>query len=185
MQSALAKQIALVVVDMQAPFLKAIRGSGQILERCRFTLEAAQLLGMRILFTEQVTDKLGHTDKRLLDLAPKARVLAKTTFSAFGAEGFADELRANSIRHILLAGIETPICIYNTAIQASSQDMEVTLLEDCIGARRPKDAKTVLRFLCQKSDCHVLPSETIFYCLLNDAMNPLFREFTHLVKKYS
>ena len=185
MKSTLAKQIALVVVDMQASFLKAIQGSDQFLERCRFTLEAAQLLGVRTFFTEQVPDKLGHTEESLLDLAPEAGVFAKTTFSAFGAGGLVEELQADSVRHILLAGIETPICIYNTAIHASARDMEVTLLEDCIGARRSRDAESVIRFLCQKSDCHVLPSETIFYCLLNDAMNPLFREFTQLVKKYS
>ena len=179
----LAKQIALAVVDMQPAFLPGITDAGRITQRCTFAIAAAQLLGIRVLFTEQVPDKLGHTLPGLLAPAPDAPVFAKTTFSAFGADGFTEALRQTGVRHLLLAGIETPICIYNTALHAQANDMDVTILQDCIGARRPKDADGVLHFLRQKSDCHVLSAETIFYSLLNDAAHPLFRDFTNLVKE--
>lgn len=180
----LAKQIALVVVDMQPTFLQAIAEADRITARCRFAIETAALFGIGAIFTEQSPEKLGHTDPDLLAVAPDASVLVKTTFSAFGAKGFSEKLRDESIRHLLLAGIETPVCIYNTAIHAQALELETTLLQDCVGARRPCDAESVLQFLREKSDCHILPAETIFYSLLNDANNPLFRDFTKLVKKY-
>lgn len=181
----LAKQIALVVIDMQPSFLSGIAQAQPIIGRCRFAIAAARLLGIQVLFTEQVPDKLGATLPELRDEAPSAPVLPKTTFSAFGAKGFPETLRETRIRHLLLTGIETPICIYNTALEAQAHDFEVTLLQDCIGARRTQDADTVLHFLRQKSDCHLLPAETIFYSLLSDAAHPLFREFTQLVKRSS
>ena len=180
----LAKQIALMIVDMQPAFLDAIEKAADITSRCKFALETADLLGIQVIFTEQSPEKLGCTEPSLLAAAPHGMVFNKTTFSAFGAEGLPEKLRDKRIRHLLLAGIETPICIYNTAVQAQAHDMETTLLQDCIGARRTSDEQSVIQFLRQKSDCHILPSETIFYSLLNDAKNPLFRDFTKLVKKY-
>ena len=180
----LAKQIALIMVDMQPTFLHSIEDSECITARCRFALETAGLFGIQVIFTEQSPQKLGNTDSTLLDRAPHGTVFSKTTFSAFGAVGLPEKLEDEGIQHLLLAGIETPICIYNTAIHAQAHELETTLLQDCIGARRTSDEQSVIQFLLQKSDCNILPSETIFYSLLNDATNPLFRDFTKLVKKH-
>jgi len=178
----LAKQIALVVIDMQPSFLTNIQAASRIAKRCRFAISVSKLFGIKVLFTEQVPEKLGHTLPELIDADTDAIVLSKTSFSAFGAKDFKETLRRSEIRHLLITGIETPICIYNTALQAQAHGMEVTLLEDCIGARRTEDANSVLNFLSQNSDCHILPSETIFYSLLQDAENSLFKEYTNLVK---
>ena len=180
----LAKQIALIMVDMQPVFLNSIQDSEYITDRCRFAIETAKLFGIEVIFTEQSPEKLGKTDSTLLDAAPHAAVFSKTTFSVFGAVGLTEKLENAGTQHLLLAGIETPICIYNTAIHAQAHEMETTLLQDCMGARSKSDEQSVIQFLRQKSDCHILPSETIFYSLLNDAKNPLFRDFTKLVKKH-
>ena len=83
---------------------------------------------------------------------------------------------------MLLAGIETSICIYQTALQALSANIGVTLLSDCISERRIEDRAPVLEQLLSM-DAHVLPSETIFYSLLGSAEHPQFREFNKLVKE--
>jgi nicotinamidase-related amidase len=83
-----------------------------------------------------------------------------------------------------LLGIETSICIYQTAIQALGDDIGVTLLSDCISERRAEDREPVLKQLLSM-DAHVLPAETIFYSLLGSAAHPQFRAFTELVKQYA
>ncbi len=172
--------IALVVVDVQPGFLKVIPDSEVLLKRLRFSISAARLLGMPILFTEQVPDKLGHTEESLLALAPEAACLPKTSFSATGAEGFDRWSSGYEIEHYLLTGIETPICIYQTAIAFIRNDQDVTLLSDCIGARRSDDAREALQALI-RSGAHCLPAESIFYSLLRDATHPAFRDYTRLV----
>ena len=100
------------------------------------------------------------------------------------AEEFDRWIDENQIDHLLLLGIETTICIYQTAVQALGDDLGVTLLSDCIGERRLEDREPALKQLLAM-DANVLPAETIFYSLLGTAMHPDFREFTKLVKKYA
>ena len=174
----------LVVIDMQPGFLKVIPGCEEVTRRCSFAISAAALVGIPVAFTEQVPSKLGPTDPALLGLAPGATAFGKDTFSAMNETAFAAELAKRETAHLMLCGIETPVCVFQTAIGARSLGLEVTVLSDCIGARRDSDAADVLRYLTTKG-CHVLPSESVFYSVLGGATHPRFREYTALVKKFS
>jgi nicotinamidase-related amidase len=176
--------VLLLCVDLQPVFLKAIPDSETLLKRCGFVIEAAAGLGIRVAFTEQLPRKLGGTAPELLAIAPGADVHAKSSFSVFGDDGIADALRSLDIEHIILCGLETPICIYQTALSALDANLQVTVLSDAVGARRPADAAQCIDALT-RSGIHVLPSETVFYALLHDAGHPFFKGFTQLVKKYS
>ena len=176
---------ALLVLDMQEAFLKSIAGAHALIDRCRFAAEAALLLKMTILYTEQVSEKLGPVIGELKALVPDARVFGKTDFSALQADGLLTCLCDEGIEHLLISGLETPICVYQTSLEAVEKGLSVTVLEDCVGCRRPEDGRSALGFLRTRTGCHVLPSETVFYSILNGADHPQFREFTSLVKKYS
>jgi nicotinamidase-related amidase len=176
--------VLLLCIDLQPAFLKVIPESEALLKRCGFVIEAAAGLGIRVAFTEQLPRKLGGTAPELLALAPGADVHAKSAFSVFGDDGITDALRSLDIEHIILCGIETPICIYQTALGALDANLQVTVLSDAIGARRPADAAQCIDALT-RSGIHVLPAESVFYALLHDAGHPFFKGFTQLVKKYS
>ncbi len=90
----------------------------------------------------------------------------------------------NQIEHLLLIGLESSICIYQTAVAALGENIGVTLLSDCIAERRIVDRQPVIQQLLTMG-AHVLPSETIFYSLIGSAENPILSEFTKLVKRYS
>jgi nicotinamidase-related amidase len=173
----------LLCIDLQPAFLAAIPDSQRVHWRCSFALEAARGLGLPVLFTEQVPAKLGQTAEDLLALADKPAVLGKDAFSALGDKAIAAHLKAGGAKHLLLCGIETPVCVYQTARDALQAGYQVTLLADCLGARRADDAATVLAQL-RHLGCTVLPAETVFYSLLHDARHPFFRDYTKLVKKY-
>ncbi len=177
------KGVALLIVDIQESFMSVIDSADKLLQRCCFATESARLLGMPIVFTEQVPDKLGPRHPRLAKLAPNATVFPKTAFSCFKADNFKKYLQDQEIEHLLIGGLETPICIYQTVIEALEQDFDVTLLTDCIGCRRPEDGESILKFLNEET-CHKVPSETVFYSILGDANHPQFRLFSALVKKY-
>jgi nicotinamidase-related amidase len=184
MKAKLIDSVALVVVDMQDAFLRAIPDGEALLWRCCFAVEAAQLLGVRTFFTTQVPEKLGEVNPRLLSLQQTAPVFPKTAFSALRAPGLQERLEKDQIDHLILAGIEVPICVYQTAIDAANDEVAVTLLSDCIGGRRSEDRQPVLSALAQ-TGCHLLPSEAVFYSILGEADHPAFKPFTALVKKYS
>lgn len=174
---------ALLLLDLQAPFLGAVADGPAVLARCRLAAAAARLLGLGIVVTEQVPAKLGGTDGSLLAAAgPDAAVFAKDRFSALAAPGLLDHLRDREVDHLLLAGVEGPICIHQTAVQALAEGFGVTLLGDAVGARRPADQHLAFEAL-RRAGATILPVESVFYALIGGADHPRFREFSSLVKE--
>lgn len=182
--SATLPGVLLLCIDLQPAFLKVIHDGDAVVKRCAFALEAAAGLGIPVAFSEQLPRKLGGTAPDLLALAPDAKVHEKSTFSVFDDDGIHDALRLLDLEHIILCGIETPVCIYQTALGALNANLQVTVLSDAVGGRRPSDAATCVNSLA-RSGVHVLPAETVFYALLHDAGHPFFKGYTQLVKKYA
>jgi hypothetical protein len=176
--------LAVLALDLQPRLLEALPGSEALVRRCRFALEAAGVLGLPVYLTEQVPDKLGPTHADLVQAAGEAHVFAKSAFSAAGCEALMEAFEAGGIGHVLLLGAETPICVYQSVVQLLARGIDVTLLTDCVGARRQEDAEAVLGVLAQ-TEAHLLPSETVFYSILGDAGHPRFRDFSALVKAHA
>jgi nicotinamidase-related amidase len=175
--------LLLLCVDMQPVFLSAMTCAAPTLRRCQFAVAAAHGLEIPIVFTEQVPQKLGPTAPDLLQLAPTSPQFGKNTFSALADDGIRDALRSFDVDHVLLCGIETSVCVYQTAIDCLNEQFQVTVLSDAIGGRREADGRVALESLA-RSGVHVLPSETVFYALLRDTHHPFFKGYTQLVKAY-
>jgi nicotinamidase-related amidase len=176
--------LALIGLDIQSTFVRALPAADTFTSRCQFAVAAATLLEIPAIFTEQVPEKLGPTLPEILAGAPDAPVFEKSHFSCFGAEGFEECLRERQIHHLLVIGLETPICVYQSVIQAIDQGMEVTVLSDCVGARRSNDAEAALQAM-SGAGAHILPAETVFYSILGHTGHPCFRPFNTLVKQHT
>jgi len=175
----------LLCLDLQPVFLKAVADGPAVLRRCQFAVAAAQGLKMPIAFTEQVPAKLGHTETSLLQLAAPAEVYAKETFSALQPDSpVREQLGRHHPEHLILCGLETPICVFQTAVDGLQAGLAVTVLADCVAARRPADAAACLQALA-RAGAHILPAETVFYSILKGTAHPFFRDYTALVKAHA
>lgn len=176
--------LGLLVLDIQDSFLKVCHNVEAFEQRARFCVEVADLFSLPILITEQRPDILGKTSESIGRITPNIQRIPKTGFSAFIEQATTEWIEENTIQHLLIIGLETPVCVYQTALDAIHHEIDVTLLSDAITARRPNDAEVAISSL-RIHGAHVLASETIFYSILRDSKHPLFKEFTALVKKYS
>lgn len=175
----------LLCIDMQPVFIRAVEDGERVQRRCEFAVAAAAGLNLPVVFTEQVPEKLGATAPALRSLAATAPVFSKRTFSALADEAVREAILGDgSIQHLLLCGVETSVCVYQTAIAALAHDLAVTVLSDAVGARRPGDGRVCLDALA-RSGAHVLPAETVFYAVLHDTGHPFFKAYTQLVKSAS
>jgi nicotinamidase-related amidase len=182
--NAIPEDTLLLCVDMQPVFIRAMVDGNRVVRRCAFALSAAVGIGIPVAFTEQVPQKLGNTEPGLLELAPQASVWGKNTFSALGDEGIRDAiLRQRDVSHLVICGLETPVCVYQTAIAGIVEGLQVTVLSDAVGARRADDARDCLAAL-GRAGAHILPAETLFYAFLHDVSHPFFRAYTQLVKSH-
>lgn len=182
--SSTAGNTLLLCVDLQPIFIGVMSAPDQLVRRVSFALEAAQGLNLPVIFTEQVPQKLGSTAPELLSLVPQPVVLGKTAFSALGDTIIRDSLQQRAVRHLVICGLETPVCVYQTAVDALSAGYVVTVLSDAVSSRREGDAQAVLAAL-RHLGIKVLPAETFFYAQLGHAQHPFFKTYTQLVKKYA
>jgi nicotinamidase-related amidase len=173
----------LLCIDMQPRFVAAVMRGDDVRRRCEFAVAAAAGIGLPVGFTEQVPEKLGGTAPELLALAPQAPVWGKSTFSVLADERIREAMAERRVRHVMFCGIETPVCIYQSALDALADSLHVTVLSDAVGARRPDDARVCLEALA-RAGAHVLPAETVFYALLRDVAHPFFRDYTQLVRRH-
>ena len=174
------KHLGLLLIDLQDTFLQAIPNRDDLLQRCSFAIEAAALLGARIAVTEQLPAKLGPTHSELASLLPEHTVFEKSAFSALRAEGVARWIETSQLDHLLILGIETPICIYQTAVDALGEAPE----SPCWPTASPSGARTASRSCSSCWPCKPCCGRNHFYSLLGDADHPLFRAYTELVKRY-
>jgi nicotinamidase-related amidase len=181
-----AKGTLLLCMDVQPPFLRAVLDGERVLGRCQFAVASAAGLGIPVAFTEQVPAKLGATEPTLLSLAGRHEVHSKDAYSALapGSPARARLLEGGSTQHLLLCGVETPICIFQTADDALKAGLAVTVLSDCVGGRREADSRVCLDALA-RAGARVLPSETVFYSIISHALHPFFKSYTELVKKHA
>lgn len=176
--------LALLCVDLQPVFLKVIPDHERVTKRCAFAIAVAAEFGIRTIFSEQVSEKLGPTLPELSQLAKSSLVFSKKTFSAVADDPIRSALLTAETEHVLLCGIETSVCVYQSALDLLAAGVGVTVLSDCIGSRRSHDAQVCVEALV-RAGANLLPSETVFYALLHDVKHPFFKAYTQLVKAYS
>ncbi len=173
---------ALVIVDVQEAFRSPINDFAQIVSRISIAVRGFQILNLPIIVTEQYPKGLGRTaEEILLSLPPDFEVVEKTAFSSCGASTFAEKLKASGAAQIVLCGLETHVCINQTAHDLLNENYAVHLLQDCVSSRFTPDKETALRKMQMSG---VVPSsvEMALFELMTDAKHEQFKEIQNLIK---
>lgn len=171
---------ALVVVDVQEKLLTAQPDAKRIVWNCRRLLDAASALGVPADATVQAPEKLGPLAADLAERLASAR--PKSAFSAAGIEPMLLAWRGAGIRHVLLAGVETHVCVAQTAIDLHAVGFEVKLAIDAVGSRFRCDHDTALRRL-ESSGVLLTTTEAAMFEWCVTAEDPAFRIISGLAKE--
>lgn len=175
-------QTALLVVDVQEAFRSPINDFAQIASRISMIVRGFQILNLPIIITEQYPKGLGKTATEiLLSLPEDFEFIEKTAFSSCGAAAFKEKLNETGATQIVLCGLETHVCINQTAHDLLSENFQVHLLQDCVGSRFTQDKEIALKKMQQSG---VLPSsiEMALFELMRDAKNEHFKAIQELIK---
>lgn len=125
----------LVIIDVQEKLFRAIYEKEQMLDSLLRLIQGARVLEIPIIMTEQYPKGLGTTLPEIIDLLPDIKRLPKTVFSCYRDSDFRQELKVLSRNQILLAGIETHVCVYQTAIDLIKTGYSVHIATDCVSSR--------------------------------------------------
>jgi len=175
------KESALLVIDVQGR-LHEIMSDREQLDRSLIQLiNGAKLLDMPIIVTEQLPEKLGRTNQPFRALLEDVAVIEKSTFSCCGEPAFMEQLRQIKKRQLLLVGIETHVCIYQTAMDLLGEGYDVVVAADAVSSRSSENKRLALDAL-RSAGATILPAESILFALLKDAADPRFRDLLGLIK---
>ncbi len=178
------KQTVLVVIDMQEPFLAVMHERERLVANVRLLVQAAVTLAIPVVPTTQYAERMGEVVAEITehnrDFAV-ARSIDKLCFSCAGAEGFSEHLVSPSRRQILLCGLETHICVSQTALDLTHQGYQVHVAADAVSSRSLEKHKLGME---RMRDSGVLPcaAEAAVYELLREAGTAAFKSLLPLIK---
>ena len=173
-----AERSVLLLIDLQQRLLPVIHEAGSVTARAARLAEAAQLLDVPVIATEQYPAGLGPTVEALAGY-PRA-TLAKTSFSAAGDPGFQELLPAGT-REIVIAGVETHVCVLQTALDLLGSRHRVVLAADAAGSRDPADHQAAVD-RARQHGVEVVTSEMVLFEWLRDSRHPGFRQVQKLLR---
>ena len=142
-----------------------------------------EALEIPIILTEQNPKGLGPTISELFDLMPDIDPVPKMSFSCCGDEGFMGRLKASNRRQILISGIETHICVYQTAVQLKAMGYEVHVITDAVASRTIANKYVGLKSM-SKAGINMTSIEMCFYELLGSAEDERFKKILKVVKEF-
>lgn len=174
----------LVVVDMQEPFLRGIYDRERLVGNVRLLIQTAALLNVPILTTVQYAERMGGFVSEIKQAFPDAAACVpvdKMCFSCAGSPAFQTDLAERNQRQILLCGVETHICISQTALDLVSRGYQVHVAADAVSSRTLEKHKLGME---RMRDSAALPcaAEAAIYELLREAGTPEFKAILQLVK---
>jgi nicotinamidase-related amidase len=178
----LVAQSQLVVIDMQvklAPTMP-VEALQSAVKNCGILVQAANLLVVPIVLTEQYPQGLGETLPEIKQFLPNNKFIAKTAFSACGEPKFNQQLqRENS--QIILVGMEAHICVLQTALDLLQAGKTVFVVEDAIISRNlANKANAIARM--RDAGCIVTNTESVVFEWLGDANHEAAKAIFNLIK---
>lgn len=176
-------EAVLVVVDLQERLLPAIAERERVVARSRVMIQAARVLGIPILWTEQYKKGLGETAAEIREaIGEAAAPLEKMAFGCLGDPAFAATAGAGGASQMILIGIEAHVCVLQTALAARAAGWTVFIAEDALGSRRPSDRATALARMTQ-AGCVPATVEMLIMEALGAAGGEKFKAILPLLKE--
>ena len=166
----------LCVVDIQERLLAAVPDAGRVVALAGLLADAAALLGVRTVVTEQYPKGLGPTPPALAARLPAP--VSKMSFSCCGCEPFATSLEG--IEAAVLCGLETHVCIAQTAADLLDRGLTVFVVADAVASRHAFDHEIALRRL-EATGAILTTVEAAIFEWCRSAEHPLFQAVRKLV----
>ncbi|HXM36960.1 MAG TPA: isochorismatase family protein [Pyrinomonadaceae bacterium] len=175
-------QSVLVIIDMQEAFRTKIPGFTETAEHIALMVDAAKLLNLPAIVTEQYPKGLGHTAEEIKAVLPSGlEIIEKTTFSSCGTPQFQTQLERAGAKQVLVCGIEAQICVNQTVHDLLASGFQVHLLADCISSRAENNKEVAIAKM-QLSGAIPSSLEMALFELMRDAKHEQFKAIQKLIK---
>ncbi len=171
----------LLIVDVQERLFPHIDGSEALGESIRRAAKGAAILGLPIVVTEQYTKGLGPTIDLLRKELDSYSPIEKMSFSCMGEPAIVKVLKDLGRRQVLLTGIETHVCVYQTACDLLENGYEVSVVTDCVSSRTASNRELAIHRM-ERLGASLTSLEMALFELMRVSGTSEFKEISRLIK---
>ena len=175
-----ANDTGLLVIDVQEKLITPIKNKEMILVNIKKLIDAGKILKMNNFFTEQNPNKLGSTVESFFCDQEK-EIYAKMSFSCFSCETLIKSLEDKKITNLLLCGIETHVCVLQTALDLISCGFNIYVAIDAMRSRNTIDHDIAIRRL-QSAGAILATTESAIFEWCKTADRVEFKEISKIIK---
>jgi len=184
-----ADNTTLVLIDVQEKLTSVMHNREDMINNLVKMVKGMQLLDIPIIWLEQNPTKMGRTIPELCELLQAQTPIEKMCFSCCGSNEFMEDLDTSRRKHILIAGIETHVCVYQTAIDLIRAGYAIEVVTDATSSRNPDNKKVALTKInaCGMPTSgtghgNTTTTEIALFELIRTAEHPNFRDMLRIVK---
>ena len=171
---------AVVMVDLQEKLINVMYNKALLIKNCSILVQSANILNIPIVNCRQYPKALGDTVEQVRQHLSDEDY-DKFTFDSTGSQGFTDKLASLNKKNILLAGIESHICVCQTAKSLIQKGYNVALICDAVSSRTKENKQIAIDAMVQKG-VELYSTEMAIFELLKTSKHPKFKEVSKLIK---
>jgi len=171
----------LVMIDFQERLMPAMRDHDELEESVCKLVQGIRTLEVPVIVTQQYTKGLGPTVPAIAEVLGEFSPIEKTDFSAAGELNFLEALNEAGKTTVILCGIETHVCVAQTALILLELGYDVFLVEDAVSSRNKNDKKVAIKRMVQ-AGARPVTVEAVLFELLVSAKAAEFKEISRIVK---
>lgn len=175
------EETALLIIDIQEKIFRVMLNSEDLIQNAIKLIEGFKILGSPIFVTEQYPKGLGETEQRIKEALKNVIPIQKMTFSCYGAGDLFEILNYRKIKRVVVAGIESHVCVQQTALDLLANNFQVSLAADACSSRKEIDYSMALERM-RKAGVIVTTTEAILFELLNVCGTEEFKKISIIVK---
>lgn len=168
------KKSGFLLVDVQEKLTPHVLNSDALVNRCQWLIRLANDLDVPMVVSEQYPSGLGKTVELLRASISTERCVDKVHFSCYREPSFVNHWQTINRNQVVIAGIETHVCVLQTAMDMNDSGLDVFVVVDAVSSRHEVDHKYALKRMKQEG-IHLVTAEMVFFEWLEQAGTPEFK----------
>lgn len=171
----------LVIIDVQEKLASVMNDIDPVINNVKILVLSFKIFDANIINCRQYPKALGPTVVPVLEVLGDHQPVDKLTFSSFSEETFKAELEKTGCKKVVLCGIESHVCVYQTAVELVEAGYEVAVICDAITSRTPQSKDIAIKRMAQEN-IKLYTTEMLLFEMLQSSKHPDFKEISKLIK---
>lgn len=176
-----SENTGLIIVDVQERLMPAVGEKERVIDNIIKLLRLSTLFSLPVILTEHYLKAFGPTLSEIIELLPSYEPIQKIHFNCCEVDAFNERLDSAGLKNIILTGVESHICIFQTCIPLLEKGYRVHVPQDAVDSRTGENRRVGLR-LMEKAGAFITSTETVIYQILEKGGTREFKEMLKWIK---